>query len=487
MRVFCGGISTETNTFGPIPTSLDDFTTVRAGDTQLDFSTPPEAVAHIQSLGHEVIIGLSAFAQPSGITSSKAYETLLAELLADLNNAGDVDAVLLMLHGAMVVQGIDDAEVDITRRVRELVGPNTKIGVELDLHCHIDQRLLDLADVVVIYKEYPHIDIVERHIEMANLILDAASGKTQPISAIFDCKMVGLCSTFREPMRGFVDKMFETEKKAGVLSLSLGHGFPYGDVAHAGAKMLAIVDGKAGGDTEQAARLAEQFGREYYEMRSDALLVGLSLEEAMNQAVASTKRPTVVADQADNSGGGAPADSTFALKWLLDNKITNVGVANLYDPEVVKIAKAAGAGAVMKFRLGGKTGVSSGDPLDVVATVVQIHDDYMHEFPQQNAVAMAIPLGDTACLKIDGVYVIVSSKRSQCFTPKVWDDFGLPAKDFDILVPKSTNHFMSGHSEMAGEVIYMSCEGALAGDVTRLSYKVMPTADKYPWNAAPLG
>lgn len=483
MRVFCGGIATETNTFGPIPTSLEDFTTVRKGDSQLDFSTPPEVVNHIEGLGHEVVVGLSAFAQPSGTTTVAAYETLLNELLDNIRDAGSLDVLLLMMHGAMVVHGIDDAEVDMTRRIREIVGPDVKIGVELDLHCHIDQRLLDLADVIVIYKEYPHVDIVERHIEMADLVLDAAAGKTKPTMALFDCKMVGLCSTFREPMRSFVNSMQAMEKEEGVLSLSLGHGFPYGDVIHAGAKMLVITDG----NPEQAASLAAQFGRGYYDIREQALMNGLSLEEAMTQAVASTKRPTVVADQADNSGGGAPADSTFALKWLLDNKVSNVGVANLYDPEVVKIAKAAGEGAVMNFRLGGKTGVSSGDPLDVVAAIVKIEDDYMHEFPQQNAVGMAIPLGNTVCLKIDGVYVMVSSLRSQCFTPKIWDDFGLPSKGFDILVPKSTNHFMSGHAEMAGEVIYMSAQGALVGDVTMLDYKVMPAADKYPWNPAPLG
>src|SRR5690606_33223657 len=99
---------------------------------------------------------------------------------------------------------------------------------------------------------------------------------------------------------------------------------------------------------------------------------------------ASEKGPVVVADQSDNVGAGAPGDSTFTLRWLLDRLAQDVAMAIFYDPEVVKFAKKAGQGASLAVRLGGKIGPASGDPVDIEVTVLSILDSYMHEFPQQS-------------------------------------------------------------------------------------------------------
>src|SRR5207302_1674865 len=69
-----------------------------------------------------------------------------------------------------------------------------------------------------------------------------------------------------EPMRSLVDRVKALEGKDKVLSISICHGFPYGDVAEAGARILVITDdAKPHGD-----RLAETIGRELIGLRDKA-------------------------------------------------------------------------------------------------------------------------------------------------------------------------------------------------------------------------
>ena len=190
MRVFAGGIATETNTFSPMPTGLADFDIVRAADLDESgqmggFGGPFNIFRrHCQKRGWDYNFSLHASAQPAGTTVRAVYECLRDEMLDALRAALPVDIVLLPLHGAMVAEGYDDCETDIALRVREIAGPRAKIGIELDLHCDLTQELINAVDAVVIFKEYPHTDINERAEELFAIIADAAEAKTRPTMAL---------------------------------------------------------------------------------------------------------------------------------------------------------------------------------------------------------------------------------------------------------------------------------------------------------------
>ena len=267
MRVFAGGISTETNTFSPMPTGLADFDIVRAADLDASgqmggFGGPFNSFRRrCQERGWDYVFSLHASAQPAGTTVRAVYESLRDELLEALQAALPVDIVLLPLHGAMVAEGYDDCETDIATRVRAIAGPQAKIGIELDLHCDLTQELIDAVDAVVIFKEYPHTDINERAEELFAIIAEAAEGKTNPTMALYDCRMIGLFLTPFEPMRGFVDDMIAREAQPGVLSLSLAHCFPWADVPSCGAQMLAITDDDPALAAELAAGIRPAFLR----------------------------------------------------------------------------------------------------------------------------------------------------------------------------------------------------------------------------------
>lgn len=491
MRVFAAGIATETNTFCPIPTSLDDFSVQRGCDSMAGrLEYPSLDLAQIwgkqaAARRDEFVFSMMAWAQPGGITSGAAYEALREEILTDLRAAMPVDVVLLMLHGAMIAQGYDDCEQDLLCRVREVVGDRAIVGAEFDLHCHLHPAKVAPADIVITYKEYPHVDINDRARELFDLVVRARLGGVRPRMALFDCRMIGSYPTSRQPLRDFVDSMIQAQLRQGVLAISFGHGFRSADIPHAGAKMLVVTDD----DQQLAQRLAREFGLRVYGMRRDIGFesVSLPLQVALERALASERRPVVVADQSDNTGGGAPGDATFALRWLLDRGVQDVAMAIFYDPEVVRIAEKAGRGARVPIRLGGKMGTCSGDPVDLQVTVLSARQKYMHEWPQSSGQPVLHRAGNVVALSADGIDIVVSSERCQCFSPSVFDDLGIDAKSKRLMVVKSNQHFYGAFAPIAGEVIYMAGPGACPPDPRLIPYARLDTSRMYPWVDDPLG
>jgi microcystin degradation protein MlrC len=248
--------------------------------------------------------------------------------------------------------------------------------------------------------------------------------------------------------------------------------------------MLVVTDNDPG----LAERTAREFGLEVYGLRRQIGFdsISLPMEEALSRALASSKSPVVVADQSDNAGGGAPGDATFALRWLLDHDAKDIGMAILYDPDVVRIAKKAGIGAKAAVQLGGKMGAFSGSPVDLEATVLAVHDQYVQVFPQRSGDPELIPTGDIVALRCRGIDLIVSSERNQCFNPLIFSDCGIDPTKKRLLVVKSTQHFYCTFAPMAGEVLYMAAPGALSPDPRRIPYRHLKTGGLYPWIEDPL-
>ncbi|MFN8528847.1 MAG: M81 family metallopeptidase [Anaerolineae bacterium] len=485
MKLFTACLSTETNTFSPIPTGLKSFAVTRHGD----YSTyPPFAdsgVAFWRKMaterGWDTFESLIAAAEPAGKTLRYVYEKYRDEIVDDLKQAMPVDVVLLDLHGAMVAEGYDDCEGDLIESIRKVVGPSVPIGVELDLHCHITPLMMEQATVIITYKEYPHTDTFDRAVELFNIIADTAAGKVKPTMALYDTGMIGLYYPTQEPMKSYVDGMKELEKEPGVLSISLGHGFPWGDVPGLGTKTLVVTDNNAG----RASELAEQLGRELYAMRSRAFPIFHTIDSGLDAALAITESPVVIADVSDNPGGGAPGDSTFVLKRMLERGITNAAVGCIYDPISVKLAFEAGIGGTFELRVGGKMGRMSGDPLDLMVTVTGLKEQAAQHFGSEGA-QVVMPMGDCAAVRASGIDIVLYSIRGQTFSPEVFSNVGIDPMQRHILIVKSTQHFYAAFSKIASKVLYIAAPGTTAPDFKSIPYEVA-SKNRFPMVDNPLG
>ena len=466
MRVFIGGLATETNTFSPIPTGRLAFEEAQVTRTATSepanlFSAPMHEWRRLaEARGWNVVEGFCAFAQPAGLTVQAIYEEYRDAIVADVK-AANADIVLLTLHGAMIADGCDDCEGDLLTHVRDAVGPKVVIGVELDPHNHLTEAMLSAANIIINYKEYPHTDSPDRAHEVFALAADTAEGKITPVMRDYDCRMITMFHTSREPMRGFVDEMSAREGQGGVLSLSLSHGFPWGDCARVGARMLAITDG----DAKLAQSVAQEFGQKLWEDREAFRPDWPSIPKALDHVEASAAGPIVLADFADNAGGGAPADSTFVLKEILARGMRDVALEIFWDPVLVRMCSDVGVGGIMQVRLGGKVDVTSGDPLDLRVTVRGLREN-MHQMMGETEMAM----GTGVWLEHDGVHMVLSDLRTQAFHPSAFTDLGLELSKMRAVVVKSSQHFYAGFAPIASEVLYINGPGAITPDYANIPY-----------------
>ncbi|MCL4746085.1 MAG: M81 family metallopeptidase [Burkholderiaceae bacterium] len=475
-RIFTACLGTETNSFSPIPTGISLFEGAmlvrggRHGERPSLFAVPLVVWRERASaLGWTVVEGLAAFATPAGVTTRVTYEALRDEIVADLRAAMPVDAVLLNLHGAMIADGYPDAEGDLLEKLRALVGPRVPIAVELDLHCHLSELKVASADVIVIYKEYPHVDVADRAHEVFDIASRMLLGGARPVMAMHDCAMLGVYPTTREPMIGIVAHMQALEKESGILSVSLAHGFPWGDTPEVGTRTLVVTDG----DEALARRVAAELGEQVWAARFAMMPPFLSVDEAIDHVFAAEPapgHPFVLADTADNTGIGAPGDSTFVLRRMLERGLGGVALSPLWDPIATAIAFDAGEGASLPMRVGGKMGPGSGDPLDVEARVMCLTPEAWQPFGGALA-----PLGRLAWLRIagsddeDAIDLVVNDYRVQSFHPECFRAAGIDPHERRVLVVKSTQHFFAGFAPIAREVLYLSAPGCGSMDMAALA------------------
>jgi microcystin degradation protein MlrC len=278
--------------------------------------------------------------------------------------------------------------------------------------------------------------------------------------------MIGVYPTTAEPMRSFVDRIKGLEGKEGVLSISIGHGFPWGDVPDMGTRLLVVTDDRP----DDGAALAESLGRQLFEMRERIQPAYLTVDEALDRVQAADEGPIVLADGSDNAGGGAPSDSTFILRALLDRGVENAAVACLWDPVAVQVAMEAGEGAQFDLRLGGKMGPMSGDPLDLRVTVTGIAPQATQSFGQGPDKGQS-RLGDTVALHSQGIDVVVNAIRTQVLSPDVFTNVGIDPTQKRALVVKSMQHFYAGFAPIASQILYVAAPGALMPDLKALPYR----------------
>jgi microcystin degradation protein MlrC len=455
VRVFTAALATETNTFSPIAVDKRAFEASLYAKPGKHPATPTLCTAPI-TVGREVcahegwtlIEGSASWADPAGLVARATFEELRDEILEQLRAALPVDGVVLGLHGAMVAQGYDDPEGDLLARVRDMVGPDVLVCAELDPHSHLTAKRAAAADFFVYFKEFPHTDFVDRARDLWAIAVRALKGEIKPVMSVFDCRMIDVFPTSKQPMRGFVDQLYALEKsEPGLLSLSVVHGFMAGDVPEMGTRLVAVTDG----DAAMGAALAERLGRELFAMRGTFMVAQVDETVAVDAALAAPRGPVVIADVWDNPGGGTAGDATVILAELIGRGVRDVAVGTIWDPIAVQICFAAGEGAQIPLRFGAKSAPHTGSPIDKVVTVRKLVRDAQMRFGASYA-----PFGDAAWISFDGIDVILNSTRAQSFDPSLFSALGIDPGSRKILLIKSTNHFYDSFSKIASEIVYCS-------------------------------
>ncbi len=487
MRIAVGGIEHETNTYATESmgsTRLDDFQQLRGNEIFSNRGTRTFLggfLSAVDEAGHEAEPLLWAWAGPSGIIEAPTYEALKSEFIDRLAAALPVDAVAVSMHGAGVVEGIEDLEADLAAAIRATVGPDVPIVVPLDLHGNITPEMGHHIDVMLGVQEYPHTDMFERGVESITLVPALVEGSIRPTTHVERLPLLLPTSTTDAgPAADIRDRCLAAEKQAGVIDASFFHGFPYTDIGATGASVVVITDN----DPELARQIATEIAQEVWARRSDFIVESLTPEvtiELANQALATSGGPVVINDTADNPGGGTPGDGTHLLAAMIEADLEGSCFGFVFDPVTAAAAHAAGVGATIEVRIGGRHGPLHGEPIEATAYVKTLTDGRL-VYTSPMLAGVRANLGKSARLTIGYVDVIVTSRRNQTFDPEIFLLHGIDVTTRSIVGLKSSQHFRAGFRDLATTIISADSPGLTTLDVTVFDH---PNADGPLWPLDP--
>jgi microcystin degradation protein MlrC len=484
LQPFVGGIVHESSTFATAVTGqvrYEDFSVFAGRELIEVFAGTNTCVGGYLAGcgdGDEVVSvpALHARAEPAGEVGEAAYRRLEEELLAALE-PGPGGLVLLDLHGAGVIAPWRSLDERLLRAVRTTVGESVTIAVTMDLHGNLPAGLEDVADVIVGFHEYPHIDMADRAYRTARIGVAAARGEVRPHTSLLHLPMVlppaptdhGPAAELRELARA-------AEERPGVLACTVFHGFPYADTPHAGVSIATVTDANPGLGAAINAVLADRLWRK----RSSFLIEPLTPEQAVAHVRAGTPRPLIVGDAADNPGGGAAGDGTYLLRAIMESGL-RACFATLYDPPAVARAVEVGVGGSLDLELGGRHGVFSGPPLPVRATVRAITDGRVVQ--QSMRRGKTADFGRSVLLAAGAVEVIVATNRVQVTDPAIFTLHGVRPERFDLVAVKSASHFRSGFARFGGRMLAVDTPGLTTRQI-ELMTRTGPSARVWPFDRA---
>ena len=455
----------ETNTFSSLPTGREEFAST---SLYTDEEIPPEfrdtntdiggflRVADAE--GWEVVPTVAANATPGGVVTDDAFSSYLDRILHGIDTH-DPDAILLGLHGAMVSERHRDGDGHILESVRAAAGDDVPVMATLDLHANVSDRMVEHADGLFGYDTYPHVDIGDTGETAARAMAATLDGSLEPTIVIERAPLLPPLpplQTASEPMASLLATAADAESEQ-VPDVSVLGGFAHADVPEAGFSVVGVVDESVASEADRR----HEFDRTY-----------TSVDDAVAEAAAWDRDdPLLLADIADNPGGGSAQDGTVLLAALLEAGVEDAAVAAIYDPAAVvaDAAAEAGVGERVTVDLGGHT-EANGDPITVEGDVRLLSDGtYRNQGPMSTG--LEVSFGRTAVLAVDGIDVIVAAHRQQPYDPEAFRSHGITPERQRVLVLKSTVHYRAAFEPIAGGIREVSAPGLCSPDLSSFSYE----------------
>lgn len=481
MRIATLGISHEANTFSTVPGSLEQWERagiLEGGEIVRQYGTAQATISGFLELASvepdvEVVPLVFSRITPMGSITAEAFETLVGRMLGALRTQGPWDAVLLAQHGAAVSDDYPDADGEVTRRVRELVGPDVPIGLTLDMHANISQLLVDNADVVTVYQTNPHLDPRPRALTAGRLIAATVRGEIRPVMAL-EMPPVAINilaqGTDDSPMKELVALARRQADRPGVLDVSVVEGYPYADVEEMGMSALAVTDG----DEALARDVAGTVARAVWDAREAYDATATGIDEALRRAEAIAEEgrgPVVLLDTGDNVGAGSPADSTHLLAAAQRMGVRGV-FCTLCDPDAVQQCIDAGEGATVELEVGGKTDELHGAPVRVRGTVRLLHDGRWEETGPTHGGFRYFDTGPAALLATeDGHDLLLNSRPQGNVSRAQLSAVGLDPAAQRIIVAKGVNSPRATFEPIAAELVFVGTPGVTSADLSTFTYR----------------
>lgn len=462
-RIAIAGLAIESSTFSPALSTTASFR-VRVGEEIFSYYPfmAPDSADRSRAKWFPTLRG---HAIPGGMVTRHAYDSLVGVTLEMLRANLPYDGLFFDIHGAMSVEGLDDPEGDFITRVREVVGFETIISTSMDLHGNVSLVLAENSDLITCYRMAPHEDALESKKRAVENLLDRLeSGKGKPAYKAWIPVPILLpgekTSTRIEPGKGLYAKVDPVTKDEGVIDAAIWIGYAWADEPRNHAVVMVTGD-----DQANVKESAEFLAKSFWEVRSQFEFVApvASLDESLEMALASTKRPFMISDMGDNPTAGGAGDVTWTLNEILKRpefKSENgpeLIYASIPGPELVEKAKIAGIGGKVEGEAGAVVDSRFAPPVKLSGTVLAIKEG------DKDAETEVV-------IQVGSVKVIVTKKRKPYHYEKDFTELGLKPREAAIVVVK-IGYLVPELYDMRGDWIMAQTPGGVDQDLDRLGHK----------------
>ncbi|MGE0718742.1 MAG: M81 family metallopeptidase [Alphaproteobacteria bacterium] len=482
MKVVVAAFSHETNSFSPIPTTLDQFGVgkgpyygAEARAAYEKTGMPMAAFIKLaEAAGHTVVTPVAARCSPSAPVDRLAFDTVADAIVAAVREG--CDYAMLDLHGAMIAEQADDGEGELLARIRA-VAPDLPIATALDFHTNLTAAMVDNATVAVGYRTYPHIDMYETGVRAGRLLLDAMAGRIRPVMAWGNAPMLTATlkqDTNDEPMKTLERLSAEAEKEPGILAVTIFGGFPLADTREAGLSVLVVADG----DKAAAERVRDRLLRAAWEQREGLVYTGRpladSVAEAARVAAGPGTGPVLLIDHADNCNSGGTLDSMDVVAEAMRQGLTDVAVVPLCDPDAVQRLQSAGLGATVTLDIGGKvacpTLAQQPKSMRLTGTVGAFSDGAL-TVTGPVFTGTRISMGPSVRFDTGGVQIVVTSRRIEPYDLGVFRALGIEPAEKRFLILKSRIQYKPTFVPIARGVVECDGVGVASSDFAHFRFQ----------------
>lgn len=479
-RILFGGIFHETHTFLEGTTTWADFIISRddAILSKLGDGSPTDGFLQVaQDAGLQVVPTIDARALPSATLEDEVFEIFWNEFAPRATAALEqgIDAIYLVLHGAMCTQTIRDPEGELLTRIRALPGAkDLPIFGVFDLHANLALRTFDLVQGLVSYRNNPHNDSRESAMRSANIMVKALQENRIP--KMLGCQLPLLWSppatgTADDPMKALATRARELESEhTDILNINLVPGFAFADSADTRVG-LSVIHQR---NDELAKTVLTELAELAWSMREKGIIEYPTADDLLTKITADPNGPTLLVEPSDNIGGGAPGDCTGVLRAFIKHGTKNALLA-IADPDAVKALADAKPGEVRTLSIGGKRSQLDPGPVTLDVTFVSRSDGKFTLVDRHSHLAsmggVNINMLDSAVVRTENITILLTSRKTPPFDLGQYRSQGIEPKDFAFIGVKAAVAHRQGYDPITAQSYWVDTPGPCRSDLASFPFK----------------
>ena len=476
MRIAIASILQESNTFSPVMTRYEDFSPVFG---QQAFARHEGKLTEmggfidvLKTAGAAIAPVCAAWAITANRLDRAGYKRLVQAFERRLHGL-KAEALLLAMHGAQTAAGEDDVEGAVLQIARAVLGPDKPIVLTLDLHANITGRMVALADAIVGYQTYPHVDMFEVGQKAARLMLRILRGAVRPRMAYRKLPLIIQAEnsqTTHGPMHKLLRVAQALEQSGKAEAVSIFPVQPWMDIAEMGCAVVAVTNGDLGA----AQRQADTIARRLWDQKKAFEATLTPVPEALDAAMLIEGGPVVLAESSDSTGSGSPGDSTGVLKYLVRAPLTGPAAIFLVDPASVAAAIKAGVGSTVTLKVGGSFDRKHSKPVRVRGTVKLISDGRWVGRARGYNTGITTCMGRAVVLEVGQVQILMAERSSMTVDPELFRSHGIEPLYCKIVVVKSPNGFRAAYEPIAKAIFVVDTPGVSTANLRTLPFRRVP-------------